>query len=344
MLGGIVSKNTNPFHWSQLDTEDQIHFWQGVDDGHVDSFLVAPEKKRTRRHRGEHSTKPKCENPLWFRPARYKALGGQLGRAYNRLVRKEPETGEYSLRMHMSLHPFYVQKRRQAGRRYAFRPEKQRLLDALWPVLISFCDAGKHTVGMCISRLARELSPKDAKGNVIAGTEVTVSRLSNLIAEQVRFGVLGVSEQTSWDKESRKRLPKYVWITLTGWQLLGVDMDKLIEQQARKLREFEERRALIRDGIIREDEEISVHAARKRWYAQRTLEALRFRREKGAARKRANRLARLPKDQQLYEMAAFLRKTMPADELYWCSDDRLQKLAVEHLYQLELSLTAPPPH
>lgn len=339
-----MSNSYNPKHWSQLNTKDQIRFWQGVDDGYANSFLVSPEKKCTRRRRGEHSTKPKCENPLWFRPARYKALGGQLGRAYNRLVQKTPETGEYSLRIHMSLHPFYVQKRRLAGRKYAFRPEKQRLLDALWPVLISFCDAGKHTVGMCISRMARELSPKDAKGNVIAETEVTVSRLSNLIAEQVRFGVLGVSEQTSWDRESRKRLPKYVWITPVGWQLLGVDMDKLIEQQKRKLGECEERRALIRDGILREDEDISVHAARKRWYAQRTLEALKYRRQKGAARKRANRLARLPKDLQIHEMAKFLRKTMPADELYWCSDDHLRKLAVDHLYQLELSLTVPLHH
>jgi len=331
-------------HWSQRSADDQIRFWHEVDNGETTSLLTPAGKKLTRRRRGEHSTKPKCENPLWFRPARYKALGGQLGYAYNRLVQKDRETGEYNLRMHMSLHPFYVQKRRQAGRKYAFRPEKQRLLDALWPVLISFCDAGKHTVGMCISRLARELSPKDAKGNVIDGTEVTVSRLSNLIAEQVRFGVLGVSEQTSWDRESRKRLPKYVWITLTGWQMLGVDMDKLLDQQARKLKECEERRALVRDGIMREDEDISVHSARKRWYAQRTLEAFRFRRQKGAARKRANRLARLPKDQQLYEMAKFLRKTMPADEIYWCSDDRLQQLAVDHLYQLELSLTAPSPH
>ncbi|EAQ4906449.1 replication initiation protein [Salmonella enterica] len=339
-----MSNSYNPKHWSQLNTEDQIRFWQGVDDGYANSFLVSPKKKCTRRRRGEHSTKPKCENPLWFRPARYKALGGQLGRAYNRLVQKDPETGEYSLRIHMSLHPFYVQKRRLAGRKYAFRPEKQRLLDALWPVLISFCDAGKHTVGMCISRMARELSPKDAKGNVIAETEVTVSRLSNLIAEQVRFGVLGVSEQTSWDRESRKRLPKYVWITPVGWQLLGVDMDKLIEQQKRKLGECEERRALIRDGILRDDEDISVHAARKRWYAQRTLEALKYRRQKGAARKRANRLARLSKDLQIHEMAKFLRKTMPADELYWCSDDHLRKLAVDHLYQLELSLTVPLHH
>lgn len=112
-----------------------------------------------------------------------------------------------------------------------FRPEKQRLLDALWPVLVSFCDAGKHTVGMSVSRLARELSPKDARGEVISGTEVTVRRISALIAEQVRFGVLGVSEETLWDRESRKRLPKYVWITPVGWKMLGVDLMKLQEQQ-----------------------------------------------------------------------------------------------------------------
>ncbi|WP_283162025.1 plasmid replication initiator RepA, partial [Salmonella enterica] len=126
-------------------------------------------------------------------------------------------TGEQSLRMHMSLHPFYVQKRTYAGRKYAFRPEKQRLLDAVWPVLVSFSDAGTHTVGMSVSRLAREISPKDSKGKVIPELEVTVSRLSRLLAEQVRFGVLGVSEETLWDRETRQRLPRYVWITPAGW-------------------------------------------------------------------------------------------------------------------------------
>ena len=146
-----MAEEHNPQHWSQLDTEDQIRFWQGIDDGHVDSFLVAPVKKSTRRRRGEHSTKPKCENPSWFRPARYKKLSGQLGHAYNRLVMIDPDTGESRLRMHISLHPLYVNERLRAGRKYAFRPEKQRLLDAIWPMLVSFCDAGKHTVGMCVS-------------------------------------------------------------------------------------------------------------------------------------------------------------------------------------------------
>lgn len=339
-----MSEQPQPIHWSQLDADDQIRFWQGVEDGSVDSFLVEPVKKKTRRRRGDHSTKPKCENPSWFRPARYKKLGGQLAHAYNRLVMRDPVTGESRLRMHMSLHPFYVHERQRAGRKYAFRPEKQRLLDAFWPVLVSFCDAGIHTVGMCVTRLAREISPKDENGNVIPETEVTVSRLSNLIKEQVRFGVLGSSEESMWDSETRKRLPKYVWITETGFKMLGVDMMKLLEQQQTKLKESEVRQALIREGVLREDEDISVHAARKRWYLQRRQEALKYRRKKGAERKRANRLKKMPKDRQVYEMSCWLKKTLPAEELYWCTSERLEQLAVQHLYQLELSLASPSPH
>ncbi|EHM8624568.1 replication initiation protein, partial [Escherichia coli] len=163
----MAERYTPQKHWSQLPPEEQIRFWEDYEAGVATSFLVEPEKKRTKRRRGEHSTKPKCENPSWYRPARYKALSGQLGYAYNRLVKKDPATGEQSLRMRMSRHPFYVQKRTFAGRKYAFRPEKQHLLDAIWPVLVSFSDAGTHTVGMSVSRLAREISPKDSKGKVI---------------------------------------------------------------------------------------------------------------------------------------------------------------------------------
>lgn len=163
----MVIKNTRTNHWTQLVPEEQIRFWEDYEAGRATSFLVEPERNRTKRRRGEHSTKPKCENPSWYRPARYKALSGQLGHAYNRLVKKNPVTGEQSLRMRMSRHPFYVQKRSFAGRKYAFRPEKQRLLDAIWPVLVSFSDAGTHTVGMSVTRLAKEISPKDSKGKVI---------------------------------------------------------------------------------------------------------------------------------------------------------------------------------
>lgn len=168
-------------HWSELPAEELIRFWQDVDAGTQDNFLTEPVKKRTRRKRGEHSTKAKCENPSWFRPEHYKKLSGELGHAYNRLVMFDKRTGRPRLRVHVSRHPLFVTGRRKAGRKYGFRPERRCLIDSLWPLLISFCDGGKHTVGMCISRLARELSPKDAKGNVIPETEVTVSRLSRLI-------------------------------------------------------------------------------------------------------------------------------------------------------------------
>ncbi len=99
-----------------------------------------------------------------------------------------------------------------------------------------------------------------------------------------------------------------------------------------------------KEGLLGEHEEISVLRARKRWYEQRSREALQYRRAKGAARKRANRLARMPRDRQVYEMTCWLKKTLPADELYGYSKDKLEQLAVRHLYQLELSLNPSPPH
>ncbi|WP_235424055.1 plasmid replication initiator RepA [Citrobacter koseri] len=333
----------NPLHWSQLPPEEKIRFWQNVNDGRAESFLVAPEKKRTRRRRGEHSTRPKCENPSWFRPSHYKTLGGQLGYAYNRLVRKDPDTGMVQLRMHMSRHPLYIKERKRAGRKNRFKPEKSRLLDAMWPVLISFCDAATHTVGMCVSRLAKEMSPKDTRGNVIPETEVTVSRVSRLIEEQVRFGTLAASAEKEWDRETKSWLPKYVWITQVGFNMLGVDLIKLAKEQERKLRESEERRQLIEAGIMDEWEELSPHAARKRHAEKMTLQALRLRRAKGAQRKRANRLAKLSWDAQVHEMASHLLKTMPPDEAYYCTADRLEQLAVQHLYQMDLFRSSAPP-
>nr|QWP89233.1 Replication initiation protein [Escherichia coli] len=72
---------------------------------------------------------------------------------------------------------------------------------------------------MSVSRLAREISPKDSKGKVIPELEVTVSRLSRLLAEQVRFGVL-FQMKPLWDREFRQR-SHYVWITPAGWQMLS---------------------------------------------------------------------------------------------------------------------------
>lgn len=331
-------------HWSQLDREEQIRFWQDVDSGESSTFLVPVIPKRTKRRRGEHSTRAKCEAPSWFRPAHYKKLGGQLGYAYNRLVIKDPKTGMLSLRIHMSRHPHYIQWRERAGRKNRFKPEKQRLLDAFWPILVSFCDAGTHTVGMCVSRLAKELSLKDSEGNIIKDTEVTVSRLSRLIAEQERFGTLSLSDEKRWDRESRTWLPKYVWITELGFRLLGVDVHKLAIEQEKALRKSQERQQLIDAGIMNEWDEISPHAARKRHAEKMVLQALKLRREKAGKSRRANRLATLPLDARIAAMSEHIRKTMPPEEAYYTSDDRLQKLAIRQLYQMDLFSSGAPPN
>lgn len=61
-------------------------------------------------------------------------------------------------------------------------------------------------------------------------------------------------------------------------------------------------------------------------------------------RKRANRLAKLPRDRQIHEMSRHIMKTLPPDEAYWCTAERLEQMAIQNLYQLELSLANPPPH
>ena len=336
-----MNDNQISVHWSELPADELTRFWQDVDAGKQDNFLTEPVKKRTRRTRGDHSTRSKCEFPVWFRPAHYKKLSGELGHAYNRLVMFDKATGKTRLRVHVSRHPLFVTGRRKAGRKYGFRPERQRLIDALWPLLVSFCDAGKHTVGMCISRLAKELSAKDGKGNVIPETAVTVSRLSRLIEEQVRFGVLGLAEERAWDRESRSWLPVYVYITPAGFQMLGVDMDKLLKEQDKKLRHSAERERLIHEGAMCEHNDITPHKARQCWSGQKRRDALTYRRKKGAERKRANNLIKLPADERLHVMEKWVFKTLSHDEAYWCTPERLTQLAVQHLYQLDLALSPP---
>ena len=336
-----MNDNQISVHWSELPADELTRFWQDVDAGKQDNFLTEPVKKRTRRTRGDHSTRSKCEFPVWFRPAHYKKLSGELGHAYNRLVMFDRTTRKTRLRVHVSRHPLFVTGRRKAGRKYGFRPERQRLIDALWPLLVSFCDAGKHTVGMCISRLAKELSAKDGKGNIIPETAVTVSRLSRLIEEQVRFGVLGLAEERAWDRESRSWLPVYVYITPAGFQMLGVDMDKLLKEQDKKLRLSAEREQLIHEGAMSEHDDITPHRARQCWSGHKRRDALTYRRKKGAERKRANNLIKLPADERLHVMEKWVFKTLSHDEAYWCTPERLTQLAVQHLYQLDLALSPP---
>jgi hypothetical protein len=89
-----------------------------------------------------------------------------------------------------------------------------------------------------------------------------------------------VSEETAWDRESRKRLPKYVWITAAGFKMLGVDLMKPMEQQLKKLCESEERQALIKEGLLGEHEEISSIRRASAGISSAAFEALKYRRAK----------------------------------------------------------------
>ncbi|STJ26303.1 replication initiation protein [Escherichia coli] len=53
---------------------------------------------------------------------------------------------------------------------------------------------------------------------------------------------------------------------------------------------------------------------------------------------------KLPYDEQRNEIARFILKRMPPDEAYWCTKERLEQLVARDLRQLELALTASPPH
>ena len=60
-----------------------------------------------------------------------------------------------------------------------------------------------------------------------------------------------------------------------------------------------------------------------------------------AGKELLNRLKKLPVDARIHEMSVWLYKTMPADEAYWCTSERLRELAIQNLYQLDLALSPP---
>lgn len=192
-----------------------------------------------------------------FRPEQYKPLSGEFGHGYRRLVKRDKQSGRVSLRIRISRHPYFVQMRRVVGRSRNFRPDRQNLLDAIFPLLISVADRSTNIVTMNVSRLANELSPKDEDGNVIPETTVTVRRVCTLIQELIRFGLLELPEGVQWDSFNRYWYPKHVVLSEQFWKLVGVNIDKLYAQQ-------QERLMAEADGLLAPGEEISVSAARKR--------------------------------------------------------------------------------
>lgn len=147
-----------------------------------------------RRHRGTHSTACKCPAPQYIRPARYKALSKEHGRALRNLIVRDKNTGEWVIRRRVSADPLFTFLRPSAGRKRAFRYLRRQLLDALFILFINKVDLATDIVTINITRLAEELSPKDADGNIIPGQAVTVTRVSRLVTELARFGFIYAPE------------------------------------------------------------------------------------------------------------------------------------------------------
>jgi len=261
--------------------------------------------KSDQRRRGEHSTKCLCPNPFWSRSKDFKRLPGQLGKAYNRLVKVDKE-GNASYRIHYSLHPIFVQLREAAGRERKMRPERRNLLDALAVLLIANFDLTNSVVWLNVSQLAKHLSRKDEDGNVIE--TVTNSRISRLLEELQKFNLVYPSEDQQWDKESRLWFPKHIYLTDLFWKTLNISPEKLV-------REGEKRRQAEYEGICMPGEIISVSRAREQWNQKIRSKTLKERRLKAAENKANKRLQDLPLDERLNKIAEYYRKRLPASSI-----------------------------
>lgn len=286
-----------------------------------------------KRHRGDHSTACKCSNPEWFAPKNYRRLPGQMGHAMSRLVAKDKRTGKMTLRQRMSRHPYFVHLRDAAGRKRDFRPEKQALYDAMWPLCVQRADLATSVVTFNGSKLADELSPKDENGDVIPETRVEPSRISRLFEEWERYGLIERPD-LEMDPVTGYCMPRHIVLTDQFWQLCGIDMNKFLAER-------NERLADEADGIIDPGTHASVRAARRRWYENMRMATLISRREKASKQKRRKRLSKLPLDDRRNAMAKLLR-ARPAHVWRNLPTDDFDRLVWKCLRQLELGLDYEP--
>jgi len=230
-----------------------------------------------------------------------------------------------------------VQLREEVGRQRDFRPERENLLDAIVPLMVSTVDKATHIDTINLSKMAWQLSDKDDKGNVV--NKVTVTRVCRLLQHMMEFGLLALPEGVTWDPFNRKWFPKHVVLTARLWEMIGVDLDKLYAEQAEYVMAEAE-------GWITRDEdghaeEISVRTARKRWYERMRHATLVRRREaalKGKREKKLKKLAEQPFDDRVYAMSDHLMRTLPRDELHALSPREFAQRVYSHLYQLDLGL------
>ena len=286
-----------------------------------------------RRHRGNHSTACKCPAPKYVRPAHYKALSKEHGRALRNLIARDKTTGEWVVRRRVSADPLFTFLRPQTGRKRAFYPERRNLFDALFILFMNKVDLATGIVTINTTKLAEELSPRDEQGNIIPEEAVTVSRVSRLINALVPFGVIEEPE-SEWDVINNCRFPKHIIITEAGWRLTGVDMDKLRAEQ-------EARRAAIQDGQLAPGETLSLKAARRRWYERCRHQTILSRRTRALEGKQRKKLAALPFDERKRQVSEDLMRSMKGQTGHM-THQQFEKLVWSQLYQLELVSLEPP--
>jgi len=256
-----------------------------------------------------------------------------MGHAMSRLVVKDKRTGKMTLRQRMSRHPYFVQLREAAGRKRDFRPEKQALYDALWPLCVQRADLATSVVTFNGSKLADELSQKDENGNVISETRVEPSRLSRLFEEWERYGLIERPD-LEMDPVTGFCMPRHIVLTDRFWQLCGINMDKFLAER-------NERLAAEADGIIEPGTHASVRAARRRWYENMRMATLISRRDKTSRQKRRKRLSKLPIDDRRNAMAKLLC-ARPIQEWKTLPPEDFDRLVWKCLRQLELGLDYEP--
>ncbi|MHA1081443.1 plasmid replication initiator RepA (plasmid) [Enterobacter ludwigii] len=281
----------------------------------------------------------KCPSPLYVRPAHYKPLSKQHGRALRNLMSRDKTTGEWVIRRRVSSDPLFTYLRPFCDRKRAFREVRRRLLDALFVLLVNKADLATGIVTINITRLAEELSPHDDEGNVIAEKAVTTSRVSRLIDELTKFNII-LSPETEWDFVNGCRFPKHIIITDIGWRMTGVDMDKLRAERDERLR-------AIKDGVLQPGEFLTVREARKRWYERCRQQTILSRRTRAIEGKQRRQLENLPFDERKRHVAEQIFRSMKGQTQH-LTPQQFEKMVWTKLYQLELVNLqppgSPPPH
>jgi len=252
---------------------------------------------------------------------------------------RDKSTGNWVVRRRVSADPIFVFLRAAVGRRRAFRTERRQLLDALFILFINKVDLATSIVTINVSRLAAELSPRNSEGNLLIEKAVSTSRVSRLITELERFGIVE-SPKNEWDYVNGCRFPKHVIITETGWRLTGVNMDKLRVEQAERLQ-------AINNGHLQPGEHISLKAARRRWYEHCRQQTTISRRTRSIEGKKRTRLVELPFDERKRLVAEQLWRSLKGQNRQLTAR-QFEKLVWFELYQMQLvdlyPSRTPPPH